>query len=187
MKHTATYIALVIVFFFGLACSFGDDTAKANDLIKEANKFVSQANTEAEKSLPKGNEFDRRVGNIKNDEQLREVREFGNEISKHYSLMEENYRKAGENFTEASKLNVNEKFKEYLGAKGQEMKKRAEHAAEMQKIPKALNDAPSEKAYREAIAPIVQNARSIAKEGQTFADKSEAIVKANPDVIKPLT
>lgn len=184
MRHITAILSVFIVIAIGLACS-GDDTKKANEVVAEANKFITEANEAVKKVDSKAGEFDSRVNNVKNEADLKAARDFGKEVAALYKTMEENFEKGGEKFEEASKLNVNEKFKEYLQIKSEEMKKRADYSAELQKIPKALDDAQNEKAYREAITVIVPNVQKMTKEAQELAEKADKIVKDNPTIIKP--
>lgn len=185
MKHITAIFAVLMTLAIGLACSGGDDTAKANELVGEANKFIVEAGSAVTKVTSKSSEFDSKVNSIKNNKDLEAARAFGKELTGLYTTMEENFKKAGDKFEEAGKLNVNEKFKEYLQSKATEMKKRAEYSTELKKIPKALDDSQNEKAYRESIATIVPNVQKMTKEAQDLAEKADKIVKDNPTIIKP--
>lgn len=185
MKHITAIFAVFIMIAFGLACS-SDETKKANELVAEANKFITEANDAVKKVDSKADEFDRRVNNVKNDADLKAARDFGKELNAIYKTMEDNFGKGSDKFKEAGKLNVNEKFKEYLAIKGDEMKKRADYSAELQKIPKALDDAQNEKAYREVIVVIIPNVQKMSKEAEELAEKAEKLIKDNPTIIKPI-
>ncbi len=183
MKNKLAALAVLAIIVTGLACS-SDDTGKANELVAEANKFVTEANKAASDATSKGGEYDKKVDNVKNDDDLKAARDFGKEMTKLYTSMEENFKKASEKFDEASKLKVNEKFKEYLETKAKEMKNRSETATEMKKIPKALDDAANEKAYRDALQDLVPKIQKMTKESQEIGDKADKIVKDNPTIIK---
>ncbi|MEK7724831.1 MAG: hypothetical protein AAB336_10810 [Acidobacteriota bacterium] len=185
MKHLTGILAIVVMITIGLACS-GDDTQKANDLVKEANKFVIDANDGVKKAEAKGTEYDSKLAKITTDKQVEELREFGKEIMKIYDSMNENFGKAGGKFEEASKLKVNDKFKEYLELKGREMKKRAEYSLEIKKIPQALIDSKKREEYVENAKTYGTNAKKILDEAKDLGDKADKIIKENPTVIKPL-
>jgi hypothetical protein len=184
MKNITGLLAISLMILAGLACSGGNDTAKANELVDEANKFLTEANNSAKKMEAKGKEFDTKVAAVKGEADLKEARDLGKELLPLYESMKENFQKAGEKFTEAGKLAVNEKYKEYLETKGQEMKKRSELAGELKAIPQALDEAKSEKAYKEAIAKIAEKVQKMNKEAKELADKGDKIQKDNPDIIK---
>jgi hypothetical protein len=184
MKNLTGILAVFMILAVGLACSGGDETAKANELVAEANKFLTEANNSAEKVKTKGAEFDQKVNAIKNDTGLKEARDFGKELFPLYDSMKENFQKAGEKFEAASKLPVNAKFKEYLETKAQEMKKRSEYSGELRAVPQALIDSEGEKAYREAVGKISEKVKKMIGEAQQLGDKADKIQKDNPDVMK---
>lgn len=183
MKNLTGIIAIIAVIFSGLACS-GDDVAKANELVDEANKFLTEANKSVEKMDARGKEFDAKVDSVKSDDDLKAVREMGKEMLAIYTSMQENFQKSGEKFAEAAKLSVDAKFKEYLDIKAQEMKKRSEMSGELKAIPKALDEAQNEKAYKETAAKIVAKVKQMNKEAGDLSDKADKIQKDNPTLIK---
>lgn len=183
MKHFTAILAVTVMIIVGLACS-GDDTEKANGLVAEANKFVGEANENVKKAESKGLEYDAKLGKIATDADLNELREFAKEIIKHHEGMKESFEKAGGKFAEAGNLKLNEKFKEYLGIKADEMKKRAEYAAEIKKIPQALIDSKTQKEYVADAQKYGANAKKFLEEAKEMAEKADKIVKDNPTIIK---
>lgn len=185
MKNFTGYLAFIILIMVGLACS-GDETQKANELVKEANKFIMQATEDAKKADEKGNEYDTKLAKITNDNQLEELRNLGKEVMKNYDSINESFTKASSKFDEASKLKINEKFKEYLEIKAKEMKKRSEYFLEIKKIPQALIDSKSKQEYLSESAKIGTSAKKMIDEAKDLAEKGDKIVKDNPSVIKPM-
>jgi undecaprenyl pyrophosphate synthase len=183
MKNLTGILAILMMIFIGLACS-GDDTEKANALVDEANKFIVEGNKSVEQADSKLKEFDAKVDALKNEDDLKAARDFGKQLTPLYDSMKDNFQKASEKFDAASKLKLNDKFKEYLETKAAEMKKRSEYGNELKAIPKALDDAEGEKAYRDATATIVEKVQKMSKEAQELADKATKIQKDNPSIMK---
>ncbi len=184
MKNLTGILALLLMIFAGLACS-GDETEKANALVDEANKFIVEANKSVESAQTKGTEFDKKVAAMSERDDKKAISEYSSkELVPLYDSMKDNFQKAGDKFNEASKLKLNDKFKEYLEAKSSEMKKRAEYAAELKSIPKALDDADTKKDYDDAVAKSLEKIKQIQKDAQDLADKAAKIQKDNPNVMK---
>lgn len=183
MKNLTGILAVLILLCVGLACS-SDDTAKANETVGEANKFVATANESVIKAGTLYDEFEAKVDTIKNDAELEEARKMAKDLLPIYDSMRDNFTKAGEKFDEASKLKINDKHKEYLETKAKEMKLRGEYSAELKKIPQALIDSSGEKAYREAVGEIAEKVNKMTAEAKTLGDKAAQIQKDNPDVME---
>ncbi len=183
MKNKLAIFAAIAVLITGIACS-SDETEKANQSVSEANKFVTDANSAATEATGKGSEYDKKVAAIENDSDLEEVRDYGRDLIKIYSSMEENFKKAGDKFDEASKFKVADQFREYLQTKAQEMKKRSEYSAELKKIPNALIESKSKGKYTDAVAELVPKIQKMTKEAQELGDKADKLVKDNPTLIK---
>ena len=182
MKHLTAVLATIVLLVIGLACS-GDDREKANGLVSEANKFVAEANDSVKKAEAKGNEYDARLVKITKDSELNELREFGKEIIKLYDTIKDNFDKAGAKFEEASKLNINDKAKEYLGIKGNEMKKRGEYSAEIKRIPQALIDSKKKEEYVADAQKYGANAKKLLEEANEMAEKANKLANDNPTLI----
>lgn len=183
MKNSKGIVGLVMVLFAVLACSDAE-LEKANLLVDEANKFITIGNENAEKADKKYIEYTEKVKAIETEDDLENARKFGKELFPLYDAMNENFKKAGEKFEEASKLKINNTFKEYLEAKGKEFKLRAEHALEMKKIPQALIDSKSKGRYEDENNKIIEKANKLWKEFKELDEKAEKIRKDNPTVFK---
>lgn len=184
MKNITGILAILMLLAVGLACSAGDETAKANGIVGEANKFITTANESASKVTTKFDEYETKVNSITNDKGLEEARALAKEMMPMYDSMRENFTKAGEKFDEASKLKIKEKHKEYLETKGKEMKLRGEYSAEIKKIPQALIDSSGEKAYRETVKPLIEKIQKMTGEASELEAKADKIQRDNPDVME---
>lgn len=178
-------IVLVVIAGLGLAC----DTAQIN----EANKLVDEGNV----IIKKTNELV-----AKQDALLKEL--LGENMTKAEDLekykddnkakfdelvglcdqVEKGGNEAAAKFEQASKVKAGDKFQEYAGLKGQELKKRAELDKATGVFVKAFL---AEKEPEKADSLIVEyNKKSddMRKEADGLMTKAEQIVKDNPTVFK---
>ncbi len=185
MKNFTGILAALVLIFVGLACKDGLETEKANGIIAEANKFITTANENVDKASKKYDEYAKKVDDINRDSELKDARNFGKEqLFPLYEAMNENFKKAGEKFDEASKLKVHEKYKEYLEIKAKELKLRADYALELKKIPQALIDSKKKKEYEDDRDKIKEKADKMLKEAKELDEKAEQIRRDNPKIIK---
>lgn len=185
MKNLTAVLAVLIMIFVGLACSAGDETEKANTLVDEANKFVTDGNKNVTDAESKGTEFDAKVREVDSNDDQKKVTEFADkELVPLYDKMKDNYQKAGEKFGEASKLKLNEKFKEYLDLKASEFKKRAEYAENLKNIPKTFASSKNEQEYQSAVKKDVEKAQQLLKEANELGEKATKIQTDNPTIFK---
>jgi hypothetical protein len=185
MKNLTAILAILMLIFVGLACS-GDETEKANSLVDEANKFVAEGNKAVQEAESKGKEFDKKVSDASGQrEEQQDINKFANDnLIPTYNKIKENYTKAGEKFGEASKLKINDKYKEYLQLKEQEFKKRAEYAESLNAIPNTLAKSQSKDEYLEKVEKDVENSKKLAKEADDIAAKATKIQTDNPTIFK---
>jgi uncharacterized protein YxeA len=185
MKNITAILAVLMMIFIGLACS-GDESDKANALVDEANKFVTEGNKGLDDAVKKGGEFDKMVSDAEGTtEEKNKINEFGNkELIPLYDKIKDNFQKAGEKFDAASKLKINDKFKEYLDTKAAEFKKRAEHAESLKAVPKSLADSKDKDSYLEAAKKDNEKSLNLLKEAKELGDKATKIQTDNPTVFK---
>jgi hypothetical protein len=184
MKNLTAILAVLMLIFAGLACS-SDETDKANALVDEANKFVAEGNKNIDDADRKGKEFDQKVEAISSNDEHDQVSEWGKtELVPVYDKMKDNFQKASDKFAEASKLKVNDKFKEYLDTKAQEFKKRAEYAESLKAIPKTMTESKDEKTYNEAVKKDVEKSQKLLQEAKDLGDKATKIQNDNPTIFK---
>ena len=91
---------------------------------------------------------------------------------------------AADKFEQASKLKLNEKFKEYLGVKVQEFRKRIEADKLVSPIIKLFVDAKEVDTWNKGIREYNTKTAAIVKEADDLGKKADQIVKDNPTVIK---
>ena len=181
-SHSSMFIALLILVAAVLACSsagIGNETAAANKLVDEGNAAVQEAKkyvTDAE--AKKDAMLHTKVS------QLREARTLAKEAVAAYDKAEEKCKEAAKKYDEASKLKINEKFKEYLGLKVKEYNKRAEMVETARATPQALLDSESQKSFIIRVKAANEKVDALSKEAGEFAAQSDKLQKDNPDIFK---
>jgi len=185
MKNLMAVLAVLMLIFAGLACS-GDETDKANALVDEANKFITDGNKNVTDAQTKGEEFDKMVKDAdETKEDQQKIIDFGNkELNPLYDKMKDNFQKAGEKFDAASKLKVNDKFKEYLEAKAAEFKKRADYAESLKAVPKSLSESKDKDDYYEKAKKNNDDSKKILGEADELGKKATKIQTDNPNIFK---
>src|SRR5215471_5252483 len=139
---SALFAAMLLVGVV-LACGgTADETEQANKLVNEGNaainegkKYVADAEQKKDKMLHT------------DVSQLAEARTLANEAIRSYDQAEDKAKEAAGKFEEASKLKVSDKFKEYLGLKVKEFRKRAELVETLKSTPQALIDSQSRSSF----------------------------------------
>jgi len=164
-----------------LACSFGDETEKANKLVSEGNaaieegkKFVADAEEKKNKMLQTS------------VAQLADARTLAREAIGAYEQAEQKAKEAAGKFDEASKLKVSDKFKEYLSLKVKEFNKRAELVEALKGTPQALIDSENRASFISHASAANQKAEGLAKEADDLGAQADKLQKDNPDSIKKI-
>ena len=94
------------------------------------------------------------------------------------------YKEAGSKFEEASKLDVKDKFKEYLSVKSKEMNKRSELTSALMDEPKALIDSKGPDEYKKKVNQVVAKVTTLKKDAEELAGKADKIFEENKDLFK---
>src|SRR2546423_15675912 len=154
-----TLLALALV--GATACKIYE-TDKANKLVDAANASIKDANDKTQSGTSKLVEMEAAVPKIEDEDGLTKWRTEAKTIIADLEKARDGYTEAGNKFLEASKLKLQDKFKEYLDAKGQEMKKRGELTDALIAEPRALIDTNKREDYQkkpEAVTTRVQGLR----------------------------
>ena len=173
----AAFVLLIVVV---LACSSGgNETEKANKLVDEGNAAVQDAKkdiTEAESLKQKMLSTD--------VAQLSEARSTAKDAIAAYDKAEAKCKEAAAKYDEASRLKLNDKFKEYLALKVKEYNKRAEMVTTAKGVPQALIDSESREGWVKKANDINEKVDSIRKDADDLGAQAEKIQKDNPDIFK---
>jgi len=174
-----TFMAFVLLVAAVLACSSGNETEKANKLVDEGNSAVQEAKkeiTEAERLKQKMLATD--------VARLDDARSTAKETIAAYEKAEAKCKEAAAKYDEASRLKLNDKFKEYLGLKVKEYNKRAELVQTAKGVPQALIDSESREGWIKKANSVNEKVTELSKEADDLAAQSEKIQKDNPDIFK---
>lgn len=162
-----------------LACSFGDETEKANALVNEGNAAIDQGKKYVAEGEDKKNKMLQTPIT-----QLAEARTLAKEAIRAYEQAEQKAKEAAGKFDEASKLKINDKFKEYLSLKVKEFNKRAELVEALKGAPQALIDSENRASFISHANEANQKAEGLAKEADDLEAQADKLQKDNPGTIK---
>ncbi len=176
-------IALAVLLAFVLACNSSNDLEQANKLVSEGNAAIDEGNKLATDASAKNDKlFDGMTDDFEADKER--LAPTAKEAVDGMTKSAEKYRDASKKFDEASKLKVDDKFKEYLSLKSQEFSKRAEQMDVAKGNAQAVLDS-SDKAS--VIAKIGENKtrlEKLNKESDDLQAKADKIRADNKDKIK---
>lgn len=174
------FLALVLLTAAVLACSSGgNETEKANKLVNEGNSAVQEAKshiTEAEQLKQKMLGMD--------VSHLADARAVAKDAIAAYEKAEAKCKEAAAKYDEASRLKLNDKFKEYLALKVKEYNKRAELVQTAKGVPQALIDSESRQGWIDKANSINEKVDKLGKEADDLAGQADKIQKDNPDIFK---
>ena len=175
-------LALFLLVAAVLACkstSTTSDTDKANKLVdagnaavQDAKKFVADA--EAKKAQMMQTDMRR----------LAEARVTAAEAIAAYDKAAEKCKEAAQKYDEASRLQISDKFKEYLILKVKEYNKRAEMVATAKGTPQALIESTNRSSF--VIRANSNNSKvdQLYKEAEDIGAQADRLQKDNPDIFK---
>ena len=126
-KLNAIFIILVAI-AIGLACSSSDQKAEANKIVDQANKKLDEAKDLYEKTEKRNKELF--SVNVQNDRQLQAYKFLKSDEAKSivadYERTSEMLKDISKQYDDISRMNLNEKYKDYAKLKSDEFVKRAE-------------------------------------------------------------
>ena len=162
-----------------MACSSGNETEKANKVVDEGNAAV----TEAKKHITDAEELKDKM--LRTDvSQLAEARSTAKEAIAAYDKAEAKCKEAAAKYDEASRLKLNDKFKEYLALKVKEYSKRVELIEAAKGIPQALIESESRKGWIDRASSINDKVAKLTKEADDLSGQADKLQKDNPDIFK---
>ena len=182
-KSSIWLIILVGVVSLGIACDQAD----------EANKFVDEANA----TVTKSNEMGVKAANLTNEllgENMTKAEDLEEYKTKNKAKFDELLglseqaekarNEAAGKFEQATKLKVDEKFKEYLNIGIQELKKRAESDKLRTAFVKAFLAEKEAEKIDSLVGDYNKNSAALAKEADDLGKKADQMIKDNPNVFK---
>ena len=181
LKNQLTaWAAFVLLIVVALACSSsGNETEKANKLVDDGNAAVQDAKkdiTEAESLKQKMLSTD--------VSQLAEARSTAKDAITAYDKAEAKCKEAAAKYDEASRLKLNDKFKEYLALKVKEYNKRAEMVTTAKGVPQALIESESREGWVNKANDVNAKVDKLRGEADDIGAQADKIQKDNPDIFK---
>lgn len=176
-------ISLLMIFIIVLACNT-DETSKANEHVDKANTSIDSANAALKDANSKNAAMINAEKNVKSNSEIEPVKTMAKEAIAAFDKASADYSEASKQFGEAGKLKVQDKFKEYLQTKADEMKKRSEMCNAAKGIAQALIDSKNRTEYEQKISGVDDKVANIGKEAKELADKAEKIREENKDIFK---
>ncbi len=180
----AAWMAVFAAMCLGIAC--GGQINEANKLVDEANVIIKSYNEDSVKS---GKLITELLGeNLKKADDIEEYKKDNkakfDELVSLNEKLEKNGAEATSKFDQASKLNLDDKFKEYLSLKVQEMKKRGEIDKQTTTFVKSFLDTKDIDKINTLIADYNKNSADTQKAADELMNKANQITKDNPSVFK---
>ena len=178
------YLPIAVLVLAAFAASCAGDQQKANKLVEEGNAAVTEAEKLASEGDAKINQFIPRMADF--PEGRDEMKTTSQEVLGLIDRGVAKLREAEKKFSEASKLDVQASYKEYLSLKSQEYGKHAEHLEVLKDIPKAFTDpaVADGDALRERFVGIKARVEKLEKEWTDLAARADKIYQANKDKFK---
>ena len=169
-----TTLALMALLTFAVACSFGDETEKANKLVQEGQTAI----TEGERLFTEANA---KFTAIEVSDDKEKVKTSAQEVMDGFEKAAGKVREASRKLDEASKLKVNEKFKEYLVLKSKEFAKRADVVEAAKGLPQAIMDSSDAEAMKSKVDGVGETISKLEKEADGLAAQADKIRADNKD------
>ncbi|HYG79518.1 MAG TPA: hypothetical protein VD861_03980 [Pyrinomonadaceae bacterium] len=178
------YLPIAVLVLAAFAASCAGDQQKANKLVEEGNAAVTEAEKLAAEGDTKINQFIPRMADF--PEGRDQMKTTSQEVLGLLDKGTAKLREAQKKFDEASKLNVEAAYKEYLTVKSQEYGKHAEHLEVLKDIPDAFMDpaVTDGDALRERIVTIKERVDKLQKEWNDLASRADKIYQENRDKFK---
>ena len=155
------------------------ETNKANQLVDAANASIKEANERTEKGTSKLQAMETAVPTIVDEQTLEKWRGEAKEIIAELEKARDGYADAGDKFTEASHLKLQDEFKAYLDVKGREMKKRGEMADALIAEPRALIDSKTHDDYQKQVEAAMSKVKDLQKEASDLESQADKIYDEN--------
>jgi hypothetical protein len=170
-KYLNALLALSLFIAIVLACSSGgNDTEKANKLVDEGNASVQ----DAKKSITEAEDLKQKM--LHTDvSQLAEARATAKDAIAAYEKAETKCKDAAAKYDEASRMKLNDKFKEYLALKVKEYNKRGEMVAMAKGVPQALIDSESREGWVNKANEVNAKVDKLRQEADDIAAQADKI------------
>ncbi|MBC7911800.1 MAG: hypothetical protein H7Y30_14940 [Pyrinomonadaceae bacterium] len=175
-------LAIAVMMAFVLACNSGLE--EANKLVAEGNVAIQEGNKLALEAGPKHDRLFAEAKAESFEEDKERLKGTAKEAVDGLTKGAEKYREASKKFDEASKLKVDDKFKEYLTLKSQEFAKRAEQVDLAKGNAQAFLDSSDPVSLMAKVNANQPRVEALEKESKDLETKADKIRTENKDKIK---
>ena len=183
-RNSTSILALMLIAVAVLACNLFNETDKANKLVDEGNTAVLDAKKFATEADEKRQEMMNALPDVKSEAEPTAARSLAKDVIAAYDKVRAKFNEAANKYDEASKLKINEKFKEYLTLKAKEYKTRAEVMEAAKGTPEGLIDSSGPAMFMTKAKESDAKVAKLLKEAEDLAAQADKIQKANKDVFK---
>jgi hypothetical protein len=186
-KHrrlTSGIMALTLMSAAVLACSFGDETDKANKLVDEGNSAVQEVKTNVLEANEIKDKMIRAETSIKTDADLERARSLAKDAVAAYAKAAQKCSEVSKKYDEASNLKINDKFKEYLTLKVREWKQRTELIETAKGIPQALIDSSDRAGFETKVKATDEKIDKLSTDADALSGQADKLQSDNKDIFK---
>jgi len=176
-------LALIVLINLLSACGAlgADETAKANNLIAEANAAIDAGNVTALAASKKNDWIFQEIRDTTFADDKVRLKADVKETVDGFNQSAAKFREAARKFEEASRLRINDKFKEYLILKSQEFNRNAEKMDAAAAVPQAVLDSDTIEILKQRFDDNKTRYEQLEKEAKELADKAEKVRAENKD------
>jgi hypothetical protein len=158
---------------------------EATDQLKEANKLQEEADKLAAKVDEAYNQATQKEDAIKAEKKAKTRQQLNDEEAAIYEQAVADAKAAADKYDQASKLKVDEKYKQYLDLRAQLMRKEGAHLAALRELPTARRDTSLRgKTLRDKQADIKTRSEKLKKEVDDLKAQADKMQKENGDKFK---
>ena len=182
MKGNISSALFAVLLLIAVLLACGGSTDESD----KADKLVAQANTAVQdykKYLTDANEKVKRMVQMKVS-QLAEAKTLANEAIGLYDRAEDKLKEAASKLEEASKLKIDDGYKQYLTLEVKANNKRAEAIEAYKGVPQGLIDSQSRESFMSREDAAVRKFEQLDKEADDLSAQADKISKIKRDTIK---
>lgn len=176
------FFLIVLVNLLSACGSLGaDETEKANRLIAEANTAIDAGNVSALAASKKNDWIFQEIRDTTFTDDKQRLKAAATETIDGFHQGAAKFREAARKFEEASRLRINDKFKEYLALKSQEFNRSAEKMDAASAIPQAVLDSDTIETLKQKFDENKTRYEQLEKEAKELSDRAERVRAENKD------
>lgn len=183
-RFAASVLALFLVSLVAGCSLLGGDTTKANKLIDEGNALNQEGNKYAVEGADKLKEIDSMMAGFPGNRA--EIKGTAQSSTDTFDKSINSLRGAAAKYEEAAKLNVDEKFKEYLTLQAKAIRKEIEKLEALNEMPKQLLDDSntSATALEGKLTKISERVTKLNQEQKDLEAQAGKVREQNPGIFK---